>query len=34
LIAGNMMLVQSGYGAQALQGGNALLAFELKESSQ
>jgi len=34
LIAGNMKFVQSGYGAQALQGGNALLAFELKESNQ
>jgi polyvinyl alcohol dehydrogenase (cytochrome) len=32
MIAGDMVFIQSGYAAQSLQGGNALLAFALKES--
>lgn len=32
VIAGDMMFVQSGYGSQGLRGGNALLAFKLRET--
>lgn len=34
MIAGDMMFVQSGYASQGLQGGNAFLAFALKESEE
>jgi polyvinyl alcohol dehydrogenase (cytochrome) len=34
MIAGDMMFISSGYARQSLRGGNALLAFQLKESGE
>jgi polyvinyl alcohol dehydrogenase (cytochrome) len=34
MIAGDMMFILSGYARQSLRGGNALLAFQLKEPGQ
>jgi polyvinyl alcohol dehydrogenase (cytochrome) len=34
MIAGDMMFILSGYARQSLRGGNALLAFKLKESGE
>ena len=34
MIAGDMMFIQSGYGSQALKGGNAFLAFKVMEADE